>query len=394
MNKSNRIASIDVFRALTMLLMIWVNDFWTLDKIPKWLKHARIEEDFLGFSDIIFPWFLFIVGLSIPFAIENRLKKGEHESRIILHILVRSISLLILGFFHVNFESYDAAATGIQKPVYIILTTLAFFLVWNSYPRSEKRSKYLFPALQSLGLIMLCVLAFFYRSADGEWMRPQWWGILGLIGWTYLIAAPSYLLIRKKSWIIVLFLAGFTALNIAADRGFSYALFSWQGSNWFPGNGGLHVFAFGGILTSILLKKYGDIKNRRILYSVLLLLAILSLSAAFIIHINIPISKILGTSTWVIFSLSTAFFAFVFLHFLVDHLGKAHWFKLIKTAGTATLTCYLIPYFYYSFRTLLSIDLNGPLVTGLTGLTKSMLYALIIVGIAWMLGKIRIKLKL
>ena len=62
----NRIASIDILRALTMLLMIWVNDFWTLYNVPKWLQHAKATEDYLGFSDIILPLFLFIVGLSIP----------------------------------------------------------------------------------------------------------------------------------------------------------------------------------------------------------------------------------------------------------------------------------------------------------------------------------------
>ena len=74
-----RIASIDILRALTMLLMIWVNDFWSLTGVPKWLGHAAASEDYMGFSDIIFPLFLFIVGLSIPLAIENRMAKGNLE---------------------------------------------------------------------------------------------------------------------------------------------------------------------------------------------------------------------------------------------------------------------------------------------------------------------------
>ena len=50
-----RIGSIDSFRGLTMFLMIWVNDFGSLNNIPKWLQHALNNEDYLGFSDLIFP---------------------------------------------------------------------------------------------------------------------------------------------------------------------------------------------------------------------------------------------------------------------------------------------------------------------------------------------------
>ena len=53
-----RLASIDILRALTMVFMIWVNDFWTLIDIPKWLTHASATEDYMGFSDVIFPLFL------------------------------------------------------------------------------------------------------------------------------------------------------------------------------------------------------------------------------------------------------------------------------------------------------------------------------------------------
>ena len=95
--KHSRVASIDIFRALTMLLMIWVNDFWTLTDIPKWLKHARGSEDYLGFSDIIFPLFLFLVGLSIPYAIERRKKKGDSNVSIAKHIFIRFLSLLLIG---------------------------------------------------------------------------------------------------------------------------------------------------------------------------------------------------------------------------------------------------------------------------------------------------------
>ena len=62
-SKSPRIEALDIIRALTMFLMLFVNDIPGLHDIPYWLLHARFDEDMLGFSDTIFPAFLFAMGL-------------------------------------------------------------------------------------------------------------------------------------------------------------------------------------------------------------------------------------------------------------------------------------------------------------------------------------------
>ena len=111
----NRIFSIDVFRAITMLLMIFVNDFWSLTGIPDWLQHAKADQDFLGFSDIIFPCFLFIVGMSIPYAIRNRIGKGENNLKILAHILIRSLALLVMGLFTVNITELNVEVSGLSR---------------------------------------------------------------------------------------------------------------------------------------------------------------------------------------------------------------------------------------------------------------------------------------
>ena len=144
----NRIISIDVFRALTMILMVWVNDFWTLNSIPKYLKHAANGEDYLGFSDVIFPWFLFAMGMSIPFAFEDRIKIGESLFTIWIHIALRSIALLVMGLFHMNMEMYNHDTSFFTKPIYVIISTSAFFLIWNAYPKTNKKNQNLFNELK------------------------------------------------------------------------------------------------------------------------------------------------------------------------------------------------------------------------------------------------------
>src|SRR5258707_15557759 len=104
---SRRLASIDTFRALTMFLMIFVNDLVLVKDVPAWLEHAGETEDRLGLADIVFPAFLFIVGLSIPFAIGGRIAKGFSRSSTLMHILQRSLALLVMGFHVVNYENYN-----------------------------------------------------------------------------------------------------------------------------------------------------------------------------------------------------------------------------------------------------------------------------------------------
>lgn len=59
---TSRLKSIDILRALTMLLMIFVNDLWSLSAIPGWLEHKPADFDGMGLADVVFPAFLFYCG--------------------------------------------------------------------------------------------------------------------------------------------------------------------------------------------------------------------------------------------------------------------------------------------------------------------------------------------
>src|SRR6202012_1099137 len=98
--KLARVTSIDAVRGLVMLTMIYVNDLAGAPDsagVPDWMKHAsdirpRINNG-MTFVDLVFPGFLFIVGLSIPFALGRRLKEPGGWLRALPHIFIRSASL-------------------------------------------------------------------------------------------------------------------------------------------------------------------------------------------------------------------------------------------------------------------------------------------------------------
>ena len=122
-----RIASIDILRALTMLWMLFVNDIPALQGVPHWLFHAEATEDRLGFSDLVFPAFLFCVGMSIPFAIDSRLKRGASMGATIGHVLQRSLALIVMGLFLLNRHKGEE---GIDSNYMLMMSVAGFFLVW------------------------------------------------------------------------------------------------------------------------------------------------------------------------------------------------------------------------------------------------------------------------
>lgn len=387
-----RIASIDIFRAFTMFLMIFVNDLWTLSGIPQWLEHTEASTDGMGLADIVFPAFLVVMGMSIPLAIQNRLHKGHSNTQILRHILGRSLALLVMGVFTVNTPYLDSAATGMNKYWYEIVVVACFFLIWNIYPRIEGNRKYFYLGLQIAGAVILVVFAFLYqgRGNAGEIVRfqPRWWGILGLIGWAYLGSAILYLYLKQSLVGLVVCWLFFTGFNIAGHAGM------FGKGEVFPGNGAFQAFSFVGILSTVILQKLKEKDEERkfIYYSIFA--GILLISGGFLMRNFFIISKILATPPWIWICSGISVVLFVLFYYLVEMKAKENWFTVIKAGGTSTLTCYLIPYFIYNLVAIYDLSLPDGLKTGMVGILKSLLFALLVIWITSVLGKMKIKLKI
>lgn len=383
-----RLLSIDVLRAITMLLMIFVNDASGVKNIPEWIDHASGKADAMGFADTIFPAFLFIVGLSLPFAIKNRLNKGDSFISILGYILIRSAALIIMGFFHVNFESYSDAAI-LTKPLWGILITTGFFLIWLDYPETmAKTKKYTF---MGLGIALLIAMAIIYKGGDElnpRWMRPSWWGILGIIGWAYLVCAVVYLLAKGKLNVLVPALIAFVAINIARHAGlFHTRLF-------LIGDASSVSLTMGGIVISEVYARLVSLGKANRVWIVFGLTGILLIALGLLIRpYTDGISKIRSTPAWIFICSGITILVFELMIYLVDIKGKKNWFKLIWPAGTSTLTCYLLPYYQVSLMYLFHLRYPSILNNGFTGLARSMAIAFILIIIVGFMEKKQIRLK-
>jgi predicted acyltransferase len=107
MSGKERILSIDVFRGLTMAAMILVNNPGSWEHIYVPLEHAPWNG--CTPTDLIFPFFLFIVGMAIPFALGNRKEQGQKTKAIFVKILRRSALIFILGLIFYLFPKFDFA---------------------------------------------------------------------------------------------------------------------------------------------------------------------------------------------------------------------------------------------------------------------------------------------
>ena len=391
----SRIASIDILRALTMVLMIFVNDLGSLRGIPVWLEHVESGVDGIGLADVVFPAFLFIVGLSLPYAIDNRRKKGDTEWQLVMHVLTRTIALLVMGVFLVNGESRNDAAMGFPPYLWNPLCCISFILIWNVYPKNASRA--LVYTAKAIGIINLLILAYIYRGGDdGEITRfaPKWWGILGLIGWSYL-AAGLITVFSKNNFIVILSAWIFFALlSMGYKAGF---IPSDSFINFIPNailGGTLTGLAVGGVLTTLIFRYFRKRNDNMKLTLALLGFAGLLIVLSVLTRPYWKLAKLGATPAWLFLCSAFTVLGFVVIYWISDVKRKAHWFNFIRPAGTDTLLCYLIPYFLYSiFR---AVHLQWPefIITGGVGLLKSLGIALLCVFITGLLNRAGVRLKL
>jgi len=94
---SERLLSLDAFRGLTIAGMILVNNAGDWDHVFPPLQHATWHGWTL--ADLIFPFFLFIVGVSMSFSFSRRVRQSHNLKRVYLQVTERTIILFFLGLF-------------------------------------------------------------------------------------------------------------------------------------------------------------------------------------------------------------------------------------------------------------------------------------------------------
>ncbi len=388
-----RVLAIDAFRGLTILLMIFVNTLEGVKGMPSWLYHTPGDVDGMTLPDLVLPAFLFIVGMSIPFATAQRLAAGDTFWHLARHVLTRTLGLLVLGVFMVNAEEgYNEEAMPISIGLWSLLFYACALMVWSVYPFQNKK---LAAALRVAGVAGLIALGLLFRGGeDGDaWLSPQWWGILGIIGWSYLFASAIYFFGRGRAQFLLfaLLLCVIYYCVAKADVVQSSPFLQFLAGQ--AENAAHTSIVLAGVLTALL---FFDARGERIpqRFGAALLLALALLVAGVLLHPYYGLSKTEATPSWALDSAAICVVLFAFLYWLIDLKGTRAWTAFFRPAAANPLLIYIIPNIVGALMLCFDLTLPAPLTSGLTGLLWASAYAIVVLGVAAILQRMRIRLQL
>ncbi|GAB3521046.1 acyltransferase family protein [Emticicia fontis] len=331
-----RLTSLDVLRGMTIMLMTIVNNPGDWGNIYPPLEHAEWHGCTL--TDLVFPTFLFIVGISSVLAMPIK----RFDASTFERIITRTLRIFLLGLF-LNFFSKIHIGPLVGIPlmlVRLVFTALITMALLGDY---DKRRQFFI----AVGLFILMMILAFAVEDFREVRIP---GVLQRIALVYMIVSILYATTNTTTQIIIglVCLFGYWALMAlvpvpgvgAANFEKGTNLAAWLDNFLLPG----HLWAtsktwdpegilstipaigtgIAGVLTGTLLTNKSD-KNKKVMY--LLIAGVASLIVGYLWGMVFPINKALWTSSFVLFTAGWALLVLGALYFLIDVIRFDFWTK-------------------------------------------------------------------
>jgi predicted acyltransferase len=175
-----RLMSLDVFRGATIAGMMLVNNPGSWSHVYAPLDHA--EWNGWTYTDTIFPFFLWIVGVAIPLSTSRRLEAGQSRKELFGHALRRAVIIFGLGFFLSSFGYFidgSMARSGFSEWLHQYLTTVripgvlqriavCYLLAMLIFLTTGQRGQIRWAAGLLIGYWLLMAFVPIPQTADGE----------------------------------------------------------------------------------------------------------------------------------------------------------------------------------------------------------------------------------
>jgi len=349
-SSAKRLVSLDAFRGATMASMVLVNNNGNSLTTFAPLLHAKWNG--WTFTDLVFPFFLWIVGVSMTFSYARRIEEGADRSKLLLHTLRRAAMIFALGLLLNGFPFYDLSTLRIPG----VLQRIAVCYLIGSFV-------YLYTQWRGqVYTIIGCCAAYWMMMAlvDVPGYGP---GVLEPIGnfgqWVDNMLLPGHLYSNTKVWDPEGFVSTLPAIaNVL----------------------------FGALCGTLLWR--GDLQPAEKTAWLMVSGVALASLAGFLDHF-MPINKQLWTPPYALLSSGFAFLGFATCYWFADVLGKKSWCGPLVIYGSNAITIYAASGLFARMLSLLGW--RQPLYDGFFGavappMLASLLYALMHVAVMYSLA--------
>ncbi len=298
--KNQRLLALDIFRGFTIASMIIVNEPGIHTHAYAPLLHAAWNG--ITPTDFVFPFFVFMVGVSVSLSYSKQLGKGIPRKQMIGKIIKRAVILFALGVFLSVlplFNFSNVRIPGVLQRIAIVYFFCALLFLYTSWKFQAR--------LGAVILIVYCMIM----------------TLVPVPGYGYPILEPGK---NLAAWLDSFILPGRM----------------WQGS-WDP-EGVLSTFP--AIVTGItgMLAGHLLVSNKTAEQKIIWLFFIgfISFAVANAWHWFFPINKNLWTSPFVLYTSGLASMILASLYFLVDVLGYKKWATFGMIYGSNAIAAYLV----------------------------------------------------
>jgi predicted acyltransferase len=327
-----RMVSLDVFRGLTIASMILVNDPGTWGAIYWPLDHA--EWNGWTPTDLIFPFFLFIAGVSMTLSFASRLKRGIARGKLAQHVVIRGLGIFAVGLF------------------------------LNAFPHPHWATLRYTGVLQRIGVCYLLAGLFVLltaRRADSEGFKVN----VGAIAATIAVLLIGY-------WALMRFVPvpGYGVGNLTPEANLAAWIdrrimfhHLWK-PMWDP-EGFLSTLpaigtALSGVLVGEWLRAASDVRRR---IAALVGVGAAAMIAGRLLHYVFPINKNLWTSTYVIFTSGFAMIVLAACMWIVDVKGWKKWAWPFLVFGSNAITAFFFATLVSKLSVIYHVQAGGRAIT-------------------------------
>ena len=324
--KRERLLSLDVFRGMTVAGMLLVNDPGTWSAIFPPLEHA--EWNGWTPTDLIFPFFLFIVGITTHLSLSARRARGDDDSAIVKQILRRGLIIYLLGFAMAMFPFYQWGS----------IEAIPNAGAWDRILFRIEHVRIL-GVLPRIAIVYVCAALVTLKTT----VKQQIVIVAGLLfGYWFamtLIPVPGEnvvgaLLLHTKD------------RNLAAylDRAILGTNHTWVGSVTFDPEGPMSTIpAIATAMLGVVAGRWIAQRDKQLLERITGLFAVGSVGMMLGLMWNwsFPINKSLWTSSYVIFTAGMACVALATIMWIVDYCNVKWWTKPFVVFGVNPIVAFV-----------------------------------------------------